>query len=104
MWPRRRTIMVAVAALLLLPIEASDAGFLSDLFRGSSKQAQPPKRAAASPRPARVAKPASPRQRARAAAIAKPAAKASVATPFGPACDPAKFRIVVDVGHTPESE
>ena len=37
-WPRRRTIIVAMAAMALLPIEASDAGWLSDLFKGSSKQ------------------------------------------------------------------
>ena len=33
-WPRRRTIIVAMAAMVLLPIEASDAGWLSDLFKG----------------------------------------------------------------------
>ena len=33
-WPRR-TIIVAMAAMVLLPIEASHAGWLSDLFKGS---------------------------------------------------------------------
>ena len=37
-WPRRRTFVVAVAAIVLLPIEASHAGWLSDLFKGSPKQ------------------------------------------------------------------
>ena len=37
-WPRRRTIIVTMAAMVLLPIEASDAGWLSDLFK--SKQAK----------------------------------------------------------------
>ena len=35
LWPRRRTIIVAMAAMVLLPIEASDAGWLSDLFKSS---------------------------------------------------------------------
>jgi N-acetylmuramoyl-L-alanine amidase len=32
--PRRVTIIAAIAALLLLPIEASEAGWLSDIFQG----------------------------------------------------------------------
>ncbi len=107
----RRTVIVAAAALLLLPIEVSDAGWLSDMFKGSSKQAQPPKRVApakpaASPKPARAAKPAAPaKRRAETTIAAKPAiSKGSAAKPVAPVCDPAKFRIVVDVGHTPDSE
>src|SRR5215208_1037630 len=38
--PRRRTIVAAVAAMVLLPVEASDAGWLSDVFKRSSKQAK----------------------------------------------------------------
>ena len=34
-----------MAAMLLLPIEASDAGWLSDLFKGSPKQDKAPKHA-----------------------------------------------------------
>ena len=44
-WPRRRTIIAGMAAMALLPIEASDAGWLSDLFKGSSKQVKSPKQA-----------------------------------------------------------
>ena len=44
-WPRRRTIIVAMAAMVLLPIEASHAGWLSDLFKGSSKQSKSSKQA-----------------------------------------------------------
>ncbi|MGH6643350.1 MAG: N-acetylmuramoyl-L-alanine amidase [Bradyrhizobium sp.] len=97
--------------MLLLPIEVSNAGWLSDMFKGSSKQAQPPKRTApakpkVSSKPARVAKPATPpKQRAATTVDAKPvASKASAAKPVAPTCDPSKFRIVVDVGHTAESE
>src|ERR1700724_716189 len=63
-WPRRRTIVAAMAALLLLPIEVSDAGWLSDVFKGSSKPEKSSKHAA-SPRPATRPKPAT---------LAKPAA------------------------------
>ena len=39
-WPRRRTIIAAMAAMALLPIEASDAGWLSHVFKSSSKHRQ----------------------------------------------------------------
>ena len=39
---RRRTIIVAMAAVALLPIEVSHAGWLSDLFKGSPKQGKSP--------------------------------------------------------------
>jgi N-acetylmuramoyl-L-alanine amidase len=35
---RRRTVMAAIAALVLLPIEAGNAGWLSDVLKGSSKK------------------------------------------------------------------
>jgi N-acetylmuramoyl-L-alanine amidase len=108
-WPLRRTIIAAMAALLLLPVEVSDAGWLSDVFKGSSKQGKSPKHVTA-------AKPvASPKR----ATLAKPAAspkshtvKLAALGPFNPSalkpaatmCDPAKFRIVLDVGHTAKSE
>jgi N-acetylmuramoyl-L-alanine amidase len=58
--PRRRTIIVAMAAMVLLPIEVGHAGWLSDLFKGSkqtksSKQAKLSKQAA-SPKPAALTK------------------------------------------------
>ena len=110
-WPRRRTIIAAMAAIVLLPIEASDAGWLSDVFKGSSKQgksakqAKPPKHVT-SRKPATLTKPAAARkhQAVKLAALGpfglNPAALKTVAT----GCDPAKFRIVLDVGHTAESE
>ena len=110
-WPRRRTIIAALAAMALLPIGASDAGWLSDVFKGSSKQAKSPKRAksskhATSHKSAALTKPAaSPKRRpVKLAALGpvhlNPAALKAVAT----RCDPSKFRIVLDVGHTAESE
>src|SRR5690242_19976169 len=44
-WPRRRTFIAALAAMALLPVEASYAGWLSDVFKGSSKHAKPSKQA-----------------------------------------------------------
>ncbi len=102
--------------MLLLPIEASDAGWLSDIFKGSPKPGKSAKQAT-SPKPATVAKRATPAKRvtqAKPAASPKPrhvklAALGPVALspsdlkPAAPSCDPAKFRIVVDVGHTAES-
>src|SRR3954453_21234263 len=60
--PRRR-IIAAMAALVLLPIETSRAGWLSDVFKGSSKPAKSSKRAVA-PKQAAMAKPAASRKHA----------------------------------------
>ena len=100
-----------MAAWVLLPIEASDAGWLSDVFKGSSKAAKPPKHVAS---PERAAKPAAaPKRRsekfaarhaAKHAALGPVGPKPSAASPVATICVPAKFRIVVDVGHTAKSE
>jgi len=110
-WPRRRTIIAAMAAMFLLPIEASDAGWLSDLFKGSPKPGKSPKHAT-SPKHAPMAKRAAPAKPAaspkprpvRLAALGPVALSPSTLKPAAPTCDPAKFRIVVDVGHTAESQ
>ncbi|WP_249166616.1 N-acetylmuramoyl-L-alanine amidase [Bradyrhizobium sp. JYMT SZCCT0428] len=111
-WPRR-TIVAAMVALLLLSVEASHAGWLSDVFKGTSKQAKQspsPKRTAvpkpaASSKPARVAKPAAAPNRRTAKAVApRAAAKPSVSKTVATTCEPSKFRIVLDVGHTAQSE
>jgi N-acetylmuramoyl-L-alanine amidase len=101
-WPRRRTIVAAIAALLLLPIEVSDAGWLSDVFKSSPKPAKSPKQVA-SPKRAAVAKPvASPKPHTvKLAALGPFVLPASKPVAM---CDPAKFRIALDVGHTAESE
>ena len=103
-WPRSRTIIAAMAALLLLPIEASDASWLSDLFKGSSKQDKSSKRVS-SPKPATPAKPAaSPKRRTAKPAAVRPAVlNRSASKPVAPRCDPSKFRIALDVGHTAQS-
>jgi N-acetylmuramoyl-L-alanine amidase len=103
-WSRRPAIIAAIAALLL-PIEASDAGWLSDVFKSSSKSSKPPKHLA-SRKPATPAKPtASPKPHtAKLAALGPVALNPSALKPVATPCDPSKFRIVLDVGHTAESE
>jgi N-acetylmuramoyl-L-alanine amidase len=103
-------IIVAAIALVLLPIGASDAGWLSNMFQGSSKQrsskpdkskahASPPKQVT----PAKHASSIKPRPEKH--DTPKPAAvKPSASQPVATLCDPAKFRLVLDVGHTAASE
>jgi N-acetylmuramoyl-L-alanine amidase len=105
-----------MAALLLLPIEAGNAGWLQDMFKGSSSQGKSPKQHTAPKQAASPKQPSAPKR----VAVAKPAASPKRHTvklaALGPAafnlpalkpvaaCDPSKFRIALDVGHTPESE
>jgi N-acetylmuramoyl-L-alanine amidase len=108
-WSCRRAVIAAVAALVLLPIEVSDAGWLSDVLKGSSKHDKSSKHTAsskhvASSRPA-TAKPAAPSKphAVKLAALGPVAVNLSASKPVA-TCDPSKFRIVLDVGHTAESE
>ena len=108
-WPRRRTIIVAMAAMVLLPIEPSDAGWLSDLFKSkqakSTKQAKSPKHVT-SRKSATLAKHAASRKprNVKLAALGPVALNPAALKPVATRCDPSKFRIVLDVGHTAESE
>ena len=95
--------MVVIAALVLLPIEASAAGWLSDIFKGSSKDRKPPRQHAVSRKPAALAKPAASHKPHPAKLAALPA-NPNALKPAASICDPKKFRIVLDVGHTVESE
>jgi N-acetylmuramoyl-L-alanine amidase len=101
-WPRHPTMIAALAALILLPIEVSDAGWLSDVFNSPSKHGKPT-RHAASPRPARHIAPRKPHT-AKLAALGPAALKPSTLAPAGTMCDRSKFRIALDVGHTAASE
>ena len=110
-WPRHRTFIVAMAAVMLLPIEVSHAGWLSDLFKGSSKQgksskqAKPSKQVASAKRAAAPKRTASPkRHNVKLAAVGPVQLSPAAFKPVAARCDPAKFRIVLDVGHTAESE
>jgi N-acetylmuramoyl-L-alanine amidase len=102
----RRIAIAAIAALLLLPIEPGHAGWLSDVFKSSPKQGKSPKRVAA-PKPAGPAKrAASPKRHAVRLAALSPAGlhPAVLKQPAATTCVPSKFRIVLDVGHTAQSE
>jgi N-acetylmuramoyl-L-alanine amidase len=108
--PRRRTIVMAIAAMAFLPMQTSDAGWLKDLFKSSkqskaSKQAKPSKQAASARKAASTKRAAAPKRRnVKVAALGpvqlSPANQKTAAT----RCEPAKLRIVLDVGHTAESE
>jgi N-acetylmuramoyl-L-alanine amidase len=107
---RGGAIIAAVAALALLPMEASHAGIL-DFLRG--KKSDTPKSRPA-PERAAPAKQAAPLKHVTpkdaAAALQSSVAKLrsvkpeAAEEPVARKCDPSKFRIVVDVGHTAESE
>jgi N-acetylmuramoyl-L-alanine amidase len=112
---RHRIVIAALAGMILLPVEAR-AGWLSDMFKGSSKpdkttkQAPAPKRATDARRApaAKSAPPAKPVASSKAgkvklATLGPVALNSSASRAAAPACDPAKFKIVVDVGHTAES-
>jgi N-acetylmuramoyl-L-alanine amidase len=103
-WPRHPTIIAAMAALVLLPIEVSDAGWLSDILN-PSKHGKSTKHVT-SPKPATLARRnASPKHRTVKFAALRPGAfKPSALEPVGAMCDRSKFRIVLDVGHTAISE
>ncbi|MGY4475087.1 N-acetylmuramoyl-L-alanine amidase [Bradyrhizobium sp. USDA 3364] len=105
----RRLVVVAIAVFALLPIEVSDAGWLPDFFKSSSKQVKSPKRAKSTRQSTRHARLA--RHRAqpkphptRLAALGPAVLPSSALKPSGSKCDPSTFRIVLDVGHTAESE
>jgi N-acetylmuramoyl-L-alanine amidase len=102
---RRRSLVAAMAALLLLPIEISDAGWLSDMFKGSSKQGKSPRHVSSPKRATLARRAAKPRPHtARHAASTSLAVKPVASKPAAIKCDPSKFRIALDVGHTAESE
>src|SRR5258707_10078451 len=92
-WPGRGTIVAAMAVLVLLPIEVSDAGRPSHTYKSSSKHGKSPKHVTSS-KPHTV----------KLAALGLVALNPSALKPVATMCDPSKFRIVLDVGHTAESE
>jgi N-acetylmuramoyl-L-alanine amidase len=97
---RTRITIASIVALSLLPVGASEAGWLQDIFKGSKqdkapKQATSPKHATSNSSASKPASPSKPHN-VRFAALGP--------TTLPPPCDPAKFKIVVDVGHTRESD
>ncbi len=92
-WARRGTIIVVMAAMVLLPIDVSDAGRLSHISKRSPKHGKSAKRATSS-------KP----HTAMLATLGPVALNPFALKPVATICDQSKFRIVLDVGHTAESE
>jgi len=92
-------------ASIIVPIDAGHALSLSDLVKGGSSPAKSDARAKSRKPVAAARRAASPkRQRVRLASL-EPANVPRSALTAGPAlCDPLKFRIAVDVGHTSESD
>jgi len=94
-------IIAATVALLLLLIDVSQANWLTDTFKGSSKQSKTSSRAASSKHATRHA--AAPKPHHVKLAALGPLSPSAL-KPAASKCEPAKFRIVLDVGHTAESE
>jgi N-acetylmuramoyl-L-alanine amidase len=107
---RCRAVVAAIAAVMLLPIEAAEANWLTDVFKGKDKKsdahAEATKRA--SPKHASTKHAKETRHAASKPHHVKLAALGPLNSPAlktgSSACEPAKFRIAVDVGHTVESE
>ena len=93
-----------MAALMLLPIEASAAGWLSDMFKGSSRDSKAPRHHVASRKPAAPARPAASRKPHNVKLAALGPVNLNALKPVPSICDRSKFRIVLDVGHTADSE
>jgi N-acetylmuramoyl-L-alanine amidase len=114
-WRRCGVIAAATVVLVTLPAGTSQAGFWSNLFGGSKteqKQAAPSKPAHV-PKHDQTPDPApAPEVSTRSIAPAKPAESAKpqaaekerTAKADAPKCNPAKFRLIVDVGHTRKSD
>jgi N-acetylmuramoyl-L-alanine amidase len=100
--PCRHTILAAMASLALLPIGVSDAARAAHVFKGSPKHHNSLKHFTSLKRGAqkRVAPTSHTTKLSIGPSALPPSASKSVAT----MCDPLKFRIVLDVGHTAESE
>lgn len=109
------TLVAAIAALTLLPAGIAQANWLTDVFKGKDKKSEAH---AESPRHAKdekkkdARKSAKREKEAKHAAASKSHVKLAALGPLNPPvlklasshCEPAKFRIAVDVGHTVESE
>ena len=92
-----RTLIAALLVSALLPAGVSEAGWLSNLFKGKDSKQDSAQRPAHS-KPATTLKP----HVAERQATERPAEKPVL--PPATKCDPAKLQIAVDVGHTRQSE
>ena len=100
--PRGRTAVAVLAALMLLPIEISEAGRSSHAFK-DSKHGRSHTHGASSKHATSARRGASPKHHHLKLAALGPANLGALKPAPSP-CDPATFRIVLDVGHTARSE
>ena len=99
-WPRGGAILAVAVALSLLPIDTGYAGWWpwsKDKDTAKTTGKTTPKHVA-TPKPAAKPKPATGPRHATAPKHAAESKQAAVK------CDPSKFRVVVDVGHTVKSD
>jgi N-acetylmuramoyl-L-alanine amidase len=111
----RRSLVAAIVVLTLLPAGVAKASWLTDVFKGKDKKSEAHAEAS---KHAKAGKKADKKEARRdketklAAASKSHHVKLAALGPLNPPvlklasspCEPAKFRIVVDVGHTAESE
>ena len=103
--PRRRAVIAVMVASVFLPIEVSDAAWLSDLFKSAPKPAKSHARLTSRKPVSHAKHAASPkRHTVRLASLGPTDLDSSAFKSVPSMCDPAKFRIALDVGHTAESE
>jgi N-acetylmuramoyl-L-alanine amidase len=110
----RLSVVVAIAALTLLPAGVSHANWLTDVFKGKDKKSEAHAEAAKHAKEEKkdTKKTARHDRETKRAASKSHHVKLAALGPLNPPvlrlasspCEPAKFRIVVDVGHTVESE
>ena len=110
-WPR---VVAAIAALMLLPAGVSHANWLTDVFKGKDKKSEAHAEASKGDKKdaKKAAKKDTRHDKETKRAASKSHVKLAALGPLNPPvlklasspCEPAKFRIAVDVGHTVESE
>jgi N-acetylmuramoyl-L-alanine amidase len=100
---RWHPVLLVAAAAVLLSAGTAEANWLSDVFKGKAK---PDKtvHATSKKRPTPEKQAAAPKHHTSKVAALIVSSPTPPGKPVATACDPSKFRIVVDVGHTAESE
>jgi N-acetylmuramoyl-L-alanine amidase len=96
---RRCTLIACLVAFALLPAGVSEAGWLSNLFKGKDSKQDSAQKPAAPSKPAATSKPHVAEKRTTEKPAAEKPAQSAAAK-----CEPAKLRIAVDVGHTKQSD
>jgi N-acetylmuramoyl-L-alanine amidase len=105
--PRGCAVVAAMVASVLLPIETGHAAWLTDLFKGGASPAAKSPAHLTSRKPvarARHAAAAPKHHAVRLASLGPPDIAPSDLKSVPALCDPLKFRIAVDVGHTAASD